>query len=197
MPLLFAFIVLVPCLLFSFDAFVVDGLSLLTLPLFATDISDIKKSDMLVITDLKSKDFKLLPLYRLMRSTVLLPLLFAFIVLVPCLLFSFDAFVVDGFSLLTLPLVVNGVTKNTDTTKGNIPLVAYNSRNFSSSIDVSRGAELIKSLLSSAEKLYINIGDNSMLDAINKDLKGLSGGILFYACSIWKIVYRKLSGFIS
>ena len=128
---------------------------------------------MLVITDdLKSKDFKLLPIYRLMRSTVLLPLLLAFIVLVPCLLFSFDALVVDGFSLLTLPLVVNGVTKNTDTTKGNIPLVAYNSRNLSSSIDVSRGAELIKSLLSSAEKLYINIGDNSMLDAFVVD--GLS-----------------------
>jgi hypothetical protein len=97
-------------------------------------------------------------------STVLLPLLFAFIVLVPCL-FSFDAFVVDGLSLLALPLVVNGVTKNSDTTKGILPLVAYNSRNFSSSIDVNRGAELIKSLLSYAEKLYINIGDNSMLDA--------------------------------
>ena len=35
--------------------------------------------------------------------TVLLPLLFAFIVFVPCILFSFDAFVVDGFSLLALP----------------------------------------------------------------------------------------------
>jgi hypothetical protein len=34
LPLLFAFIVLVPCLLFSFDAFVNDY-SLLALPLFA------------------------------------------------------------------------------------------------------------------------------------------------------------------
>ena len=41
--------------------------------------------------------------------TVLLPLLFAFIVLVPCLLFSFDAFVVDGLSLLALPFLATNI----------------------------------------------------------------------------------------
>jgi NADH-ubiquinone oxidoreductase chain 1 len=48
--------------------------------------------------------------------TVLLPLLFAFIVFVPCILFSFDAFVVDGFSLLALPFFALSE-------KGNSPLL--------------------------------------------------------------------------
>jgi hypothetical protein len=36
-------------------------------------------------------------------------------VLVPCLLYSFDAFVVDGLNLLALPLLVNAVTKDSKT----------------------------------------------------------------------------------
>lgn len=77
----------------------------------------------------------------------------------PCILFSFDAFVtVTDFSLLFLPC-----------------LVAYHPKNPGSDVDIEAGAGLIKSLLSSAEKFYINIGDNSTLDLINKDLKGISG----------------------
>ena len=79
----------------------------------------------------------------------------------PCLLCSFDAFISD-FSLLFSPC-----------------LVAYNSKNLSSSADANKGAELIKSLLSLSEKLYINIGDNSTLDMIKKDLKGISGVYCF------------------
>jgi hypothetical protein len=83
-----------------------------------------------------------------------LPLIFAFIFFVPCVLVSFDA--------LPINLFIPG-------------LVAYNSDKSSLSEYEDNEGESTKPLFSSVEKPYTNIGSSSTQELIKNDLNGLSG----------------------
>jgi hypothetical protein len=83
-----------------------------------------------------------------------LPLIFAFIFLVPCILVSFDA--------VPTSLFIPG-------------LVAYNSGKSSLNVDENNEDKPTKPLFPSVEKPYTNLGSSSTQEMVKNDLNGLSG----------------------
>jgi len=77
--------------------------------------------------------------------TVLLPVVIAFVVLVPCILYGFDI-IPSNISLLSLPVLVTGSLKN------------------------NKDADSI-----SASSVYSDLDKNTTINIIKKDLKGVSG----------------------
>lgn len=109
--------------------------------------------------------------------TVLLPILFAVIIFIPCVLYSFDIDPVTGFSLFAVPFI----TLNT------------NAKDVNMSVNLPAGGEAtVEGNIVSVpvKKHYTNLTENSSISSIKLDLQSVSGVYAFVHNKSRKTLYR-------